>query len=87
MVSNGEISLTYANGVLKPDQRLNFPEGARLRATIRPAAPDPAAAQRAMDEIRRCSGTQFDPIVVDAFCRGIEVWRERRRVDGRDYPR
>lgn len=55
MVSNGEISLTYANGVLKPDQRLNFPEGARLRATIRPAAPDPAAAQRAMDEIRRIS--------------------------------
>lgn len=43
--------------------------------------------QQAMDEIRRCAGTQFDPSVVEAFCRGIEVWRERRRVEGRDYPR
>ncbi len=43
--------------------------------------------QVAMDEIRRCGGTQFDPSVVVAFCRGIEVWRERRRLEGRDYPR
>ena len=43
--------------------------------------------QQAMDEIRRCSGTQFDPAVVEAFCRGIEVWRDRRREDGRDFPR
>jgi response regulator RpfG family c-di-GMP phosphodiesterase len=43
--------------------------------------------QTAMEEIRRCGGTQFDPQVVEAFCRGIEIWRERRRVEGRDYPR
>ena len=43
--------------------------------------------QQAMDEIRRCAGTQFDPAVVEAFCRGIEVWRERRRVEGREFPR
>jgi predicted DNA-binding antitoxin AbrB/MazE fold protein len=55
MVSNGEISVTYANGVLRPDQRLSFPEGTRLRAIIRPAAPDSAAAERAMQEIRRIS--------------------------------
>jgi predicted DNA-binding antitoxin AbrB/MazE fold protein len=53
MVSNGEISVTYADGVLKPDRRLNFPEGTRLRAVIRPEAPDPAAAAQAMETIRR----------------------------------
>lgn len=41
----------------------------------------------AVDEIRRCSGTQFDPAVVEAFCRAIEVWREQRRAEGREYPR
>ena len=34
MAANGEISVTYINGVLKPDQRLNFPEGARLRSIL-----------------------------------------------------
>lgn len=39
---NGEISVTYTGGVLKPDHRLELPEGARLRAVIRPALPEPA---------------------------------------------
>lgn len=52
---NGEISLTYTNGVLKPDQRLSLPEGARVRASIRPEPIDLTAAERAMDEIRRIS--------------------------------
>lgn len=57
MVANGEISVTYTNGVLKPDQRLNFPEGTRLRAVISPAEPDPVAAAKAMEEIRRISAS------------------------------
>jgi HD-GYP domain-containing protein (c-di-GMP phosphodiesterase class II) len=43
--------------------------------------------QVAMDEIRRCAGTQFDPAVVEAFCVGIEAWRARREAEGREYPR
>ena len=49
----GEISVTYIGGVLKPDERLDLPEGARLRAVILPAAPDPAAAERAWETIKR----------------------------------
>jgi diguanylate cyclase (GGDEF)-like protein len=30
----------------------------------------------ALEELRRCAGTQFDPVVVDAFCAAVE---ERRR--------
>jgi predicted DNA-binding antitoxin AbrB/MazE fold protein len=52
---HGEISVTWTGGVLKPDQRLNLPEGTRLRAVIRPPAPDPAAAAEAMETIRRIS--------------------------------
>jgi predicted DNA-binding antitoxin AbrB/MazE fold protein len=52
---NGEIPVTYTNGVLKPDRRLNFPEGTRFRATIRPAGPDPQAAEAAMKILRRIS--------------------------------
>lgn len=55
MVAKGEISVTYVNGVLKPDQRLNFPEGTRLRAVISPEAPDPETAAKAMETIRRIS--------------------------------
>jgi HD-GYP domain-containing protein (c-di-GMP phosphodiesterase class II) len=29
----------------------------------------------ALNELRRCAGTQFDPVVVDAFC---EAWTELR---------
>lgn len=52
---NEEISLTYSDGVLKPDQRLEFPEGMRLRAKIRPAEPDLVKAEEAMETIRRIS--------------------------------
>lgn len=56
MVSfQGEISVTYSNGVFKPDHKLNVPEGSRFRALIRPDAPDPVAAKKAMEEIRRIS--------------------------------
>jgi putative nucleotidyltransferase with HDIG domain len=41
----------------------------------------------ALAEIRRCSGSQFDPKVVDAFLAAIETWRERRKREGLDYPR
>jgi len=41
----------------------------------------------AVDELRRCAGSQFDPAVVEAFCVGIEEWRQRRREEGREYPR
>ena len=30
--------------------------------------------QAALDELRRCAGTQFDPVVVEAFC---AVWAAR----------
>ena len=33
------------------------------------------APEDALAELRRCAGTQFDPVVVDAFC---AVWAERR---------
>lgn len=45
------------------------------------------AHDKAMEEIRRCSGTQFDPTVVEAFVVAIERWRDRRRSEGREYPR
>jgi response regulator RpfG family c-di-GMP phosphodiesterase len=32
---------------------------------------------RAIEELRHCAGTQFDPSVVEAFA---EEWRERERV-------
>ena len=28
----------------------------------------PRTAEEALDELRRCAGTQFDPGVVDAWC-------------------
>ncbi len=41
----------------------------------------------AVDEMRRCAGSQFDPAVVEAFLVAIEGWRERRRAEGREFPR
>ena len=55
MVAPQEVSLTYTNGVLKPDQRLNLPEGARVRALISTESPDPEKAAKAMETIRRIS--------------------------------
>lgn len=37
---------------------------------------DPIPKHMAIEEIRRCSGTQFDPDVVDAFLRITETWDE-----------
>jgi two-component system, cell cycle response regulator len=36
---------------------------------------EPVSEEDALEELRRCAGTQFDPMVVDAFCRVIA--RER----------
>ena len=33
----------------------------------------PVSREQALDELRRCSGTQFDPDVVDAFCAQIQL--------------
>ena len=42
-----------------------------LRAPVQRRALAPSAA---LDELRRCAGTQFDPVVVDAFC---AAWAEQ----------
>jgi HD-GYP domain-containing protein (c-di-GMP phosphodiesterase class II) len=38
--------------------------------TARPYRP-PVAREQALDELRRCGGTQFDPDVVAAFCTAV----------------
>ncbi len=43
--------------------------------------------QKAVAELSRCAGTQFDPGVVEAFLVAIEGWREAREAAGRAYPR
>jgi response regulator RpfG family c-di-GMP phosphodiesterase len=40
----------------------------------------------ALNEIDRCSGTQFDPEVTDAWNEGIEEFREELRAKGEDVP-
>jgi diguanylate cyclase (GGDEF)-like protein len=41
----------------------------------------------AMAELRRCAGSQFDPEVVDSFCRSLELKRTRARSESRpDVP-
>ena len=36
---------------------------------VRPYQPRPKSLEQAIEELQRCSGTQFDPKVVDAFVR------------------
>jgi len=47
-----DIAVTYTGAVLRPDERLDLPEGTRLRAALRPL-PDPAAEAQARDAILR----------------------------------
>jgi hypothetical protein len=37
-------------------------------------------------EIERCSGSQFDPEVSDAFCGGLDEYREEVRAKGEKVP-
>jgi diguanylate cyclase (GGDEF)-like protein len=37
----------------------------------------------AVEELRRCAGTQFDPEVVERFCRSLELRRTRARSESR----
>ena len=40
----------------------------------------------AVDEIERCSGTQFDPEVSNTFCEGLEDYREAQSAKGNKVP-
>ncbi|HYE61779.1 MAG TPA: antitoxin AF2212-like protein [Phycisphaerales bacterium] len=53
MEFSGEISFTYTNGVLRPDEKLNLPEGARVRATVHVEEGHKRTKAEIMAEIRR----------------------------------
>jgi response regulator RpfG family c-di-GMP phosphodiesterase len=40
----------------------------------------------AITEIQRCSGTQFDPTIVDAFHKAVEKYRDECKSLGKPYP-
>jgi two-component system cell cycle response regulator len=76
-----------------PDQLAGdaIPLGARIIAVCdafdamtseRPYAPSVEPA-KAVEEIQRCAGTQFDPAVVTAF---VAVWERQQLVDGENEP-
>ena len=44
----------------------------RSTPCLRPPVPPRAAAEHALGELRRCAGTQFDPLVVGAFALVVE---------------
>jgi HD-GYP domain-containing protein (c-di-GMP phosphodiesterase class II) len=48
--------------------------------------PDPSKGERSVEEavveIRRCSGSQFDPKVVDVFLATLEETGEKIRAEG-----
>jgi predicted DNA-binding antitoxin AbrB/MazE fold protein len=58
MEFQGEISLTYKDGVFRPDAPVAMPDGTRVRATLRSVTPDPDKAARALEKIKqiRASG-------------------------------
>ena len=39
-------------------------------------------SREALEELQRCKGMQFDPVVVDVFCREIETRNEDARYEG-----
>src|SRR6266850_1273784 len=47
MEFQGEIAVTYTGGVLKPDERLDLPEGARVTVSVRDGAPTPEGRRAA----------------------------------------
>ena len=68
----------YPDGLSGED----IPLGARIIAVCdafdamsssRPYRPTPMSLEGALAELRRCSGTHFDPEVVDAFCRTLDA--------------
>ena len=82
----------YPDGLAKEQ----IPLGARIFAfadtldamtSDRPYRKAPGFAA-ALNEVRRCIGTQFDPRVADIFCRvAEETWKDlRARVEQRDCP-
>jgi HD-GYP domain-containing protein (c-di-GMP phosphodiesterase class II) len=40
----------------------------------------------AVTEIERCSGSQFDPEVSNAFCEGLDEYREAQVAKGEKIP-
>lgn len=53
MEFNGDISFTYTNGVLRPDEQLNLPEGARGRATVHVESGRKRSKAEVMADIRK----------------------------------
>ncbi len=42
--------------------------------------------QAAVDELVKCSGTQFDGDIVQVFLKKIEIYRDDRQAEGKDVP-
>jgi predicted DNA-binding antitoxin AbrB/MazE fold protein len=53
MDRGGDIPATYTNGVLRPDQRLDLPEGARVTVAVRNGQPTEESRARAWSFLER----------------------------------